>query len=1037
MKPHPSLIPARSILFAALTIAALLGINSASAQTYTNLYWDPDGATSSITGGSGTWSTNTTNWNLNSAGGAGNISPTNGANGQVNASGNYIFTFGGTNGTVGVSQSLTVGGLSFLTSGYTVAQTSSTLSNSKTFTANSANAPGVYITNNANVNFGLSNNSTAFTFNGMGISGDAGASISITNNSGNTNFFNFGTSSTAGGKTNSVNTVVNASGTLFFGTPAATNGFVQSGDITNNSTGTFIITNGASGAVDISGAISGSAGLTLANGGSGRIWLGASNSYAGGTVISNTGSGSFGVSNSSAFGSGTVTSAGSGVTNNLQPDANNLNIANNWQLDTGNTLRLGVNNGTNFTASGNMAGAGSVLIGGTNATNSTVVLSGNNSYTGATTVSSGGTLQVGNANALGGTAGGTTVSSGATLDLNGQSVGAEPVTISGTGVGAAGALRNTSASASSLAGPVTLVGNTTIGLSAGNIALSGNIGESGGARNLTVAGTNGIVTLSGSNNYSGITSVTNTVTLSASAVDALSSKSSLEGASALARTPTLDLTAPGSYRMNSYLGGNFILLATNGAANLTFTNVGTGNVIVGGSRTITATDVAVTFDGAVDISQSGAAKTLTLAGNSDFTFNGSILTTNTSFTSGLVVSSTGLTTLNASNNYDGTTTVSAGATLRLANSYAMGAANSLTNSVASGAALQLQGGIAIEGEILALNGRGVSDNGVLRNISGNNTYNGLIELNSTNRINSDAGTLTIGAFTNGLSSSKQLIIGGAGNTVMAGALNGTGSGRLIKDGTGTLTISAANTVNGGITVGAGSLVVSSTGSITASAANSVIISNGASLRYNGAGALIVGSIDLGAGGGPGRAVLGGSGTINSAVTLDALTDVLSPGNSPGIMSFGTNQVWTSFSYDWELNNFTGTTAGTDFDQISIAGSLDLTGGTAFQLNILSLTAGNIPGDVPNFLESDTTWTILSASGGITGFSTNNWTLDTTAFSSSPTALGSFSVSQLNNDLLLTYTVPEPSTYALLALAAGGLFVVTLRSRRRTLAKSAK
>jgi autotransporter-associated beta strand protein len=360
----------------------------------------------------------------------------------------------------------------------------------------------------------------------------------------------------------------------------------------------------------------------------------------------------------------------------------------------------------------------------------------------------------------------------------------------------------------------------------------------------------------------------------------------------------------------------------------------------------------------------------------------------------------------------------------------MGAANGLTNTVAGGGALELLGGITVNGEILALNGRGVSDGGALRNISGNNTYNGLIELNSTNRINSDAGTLTVSAFTNGLNSSRDLIVGGAGNTVIAGALNGTGTGRLVKDGTGTLTISAANTVAGGTTVGAGTLVVSSSGSITASATNSVIISNGASLRYNGSTALSVGSVDLGAGGGPGRAVLGGTGTINSAVTLDSLNDVLSPGNSPGLQNFATNQAWSSFTYDWELNNFTGTTAGVDFDRISVTGSLDLSG-TSYGLNVLSLTAGNVPGNVANFTEVDTTWTILTASGGITGFDASEWSLGTNNFSTGTSVLGSFYVDQIGNDLTLNYVVPEPSTYALLGFAALGCGAWLARRRRQS------
>jgi hypothetical protein len=190
------------------------------------------------------------------------------------------------------------------------------------------------------------------------------------------------------------------------------------------------------------------------------------------------------------------------------------------------------------------------------------------------------------------------------------------------------------------------------------------------------------------------------------------------------------------------------------------------------------------------------------------------------------------------------------------------------------------------------------------------------------------------------------------------------------------------------------------------------------------------SITVG-GGGSGRAVLGGTGTINSAVALNSLNDVLSPGNSPGIQSFTPNQTWSSFTYDWELNNFTGTTAGTAFDQISIAGSLDLLPTSSYTLNVISLTAGNVAGDVPNFTEVDTSWIILTASGGISGFDSGDWLVDTNSFSALGSIAGRFTISQSGNNLNLNYVVPEPSTYALLgvsALAWGAWFV---RRRRNS------
>jgi autotransporter-associated beta strand protein len=112
-----------------------------------------------------------------------------------------------------------------------------------------------------------------------------------------------------------------------------------------------------------------------------------------------------------------------------------------------------------------------------------LTLNSANAYSGGTTIDAG-TLQLGNANALGSTVAGTVVAPGAVLDLNGQAVGNEAVTIDGTGIAGGGALINSSTAAASLSGPVTLAGDSSIGGS-GDLALTGGIG---GAFSLTLVG---------------------------------------------------------------------------------------------------------------------------------------------------------------------------------------------------------------------------------------------------------------------------------------------------------------------------------------------------------------------------------------------------------------------------------------------------------------------------------------------------------------------------------------------------------------------
>ena len=111
------------------------------------------------------------------------------------------------------------------------------------------------------------------------------------------------------------------------------------------------------------------------------------------------------------------------------------------------------------------------------------MLNSANTYSGTATINAG-TIALGNANALGSTAGGTVVASGAVLDLNGQSVGNEAVTINGAGIAGGGALINSSTTAASLRGPVTLASNSSIG-GGGDMALTGGIG---GGFSLTLVG---------------------------------------------------------------------------------------------------------------------------------------------------------------------------------------------------------------------------------------------------------------------------------------------------------------------------------------------------------------------------------------------------------------------------------------------------------------------------------------------------------------------------------------------------------------------
>ncbi len=201
---------------------------------------------------------------------------------------------------------------------------------------------------------------------------------------------------------------------------------------------------------------------------------------------------------------------------------------------------------------------------------------------------------------------------------------------------------------------------------------------------------------------------------------------------------------------------------------------------------------------------STAGATLTLGGSGTYSFgdgsnaNSGVITNAIS----IVKSGTGTQTFGDANTYTGTTSINNGV-LNIRNGSGLGATTAGT-TVASGAALELQGGISIVAETLSLNGSGVSSGGALRNVSGNNTYGGLVTLTGNTRINSDSGLLNLSNTGTIAGTGFGLTVGGAGNTEIASII-GTGSGSLTKDGSGTLTLTAANTFNGETLVSAGTL----------------------------------------------------------------------------------------------------------------------------------------------------------------------------------------------------------------------------------------
>jgi len=391
-------------------------------------------------------------------------------------------------------------------------------------------------------------------------------------------------------------------------------------------------------------------------------------------------------------------------------------------------------------------------------------------------------------------------------------------------------------------------------------------------------------------------------------------------------------------------------------------------------------------------------------------FQGNVLDLTAGSTSFGAVGTTQNLTLN-SLNVSGKTTISAGASL-LTN------VNTYSNKANRGnfAVVENNGSFSI----LTNTGTAGVDGGANVDLL---TGSGTTNVSSSN--SSAVGTLHIRGATGSGTYSGVLGNGAADNTLV-----------LLKSGNSSQTLSGDNTFDGSTTVSGGLLIgdhdsAFGTGGVTVNGGalrvaatrtigNSILV-NGGTLNVRGE---VSGGLTFGSSGGR----LDGDGIVAQAVVLDGLDRVVAPGNSPGILSFESSQAWSSFTYEWELNSWSGSaSAGTNFDRISITGSLDLTSASenSIRLDLVSLLGDDTPGNVPGFTEASRQWAILTASGGIVGFDPAQWSINPARFSSSPAWGGDWEVYAEGNQIFLAYAVPEPS-----AVVLGGAGLVMLLVGRR-------
>lgn len=288
-------------------------------------------------------------------------------------------------------------------------------------------------------------------------------------------------------------------------------------------------------------------------------------------------------------------------------------------------------------------------------------------------------------------------------------------------------------------------------------------------------------------------------------------------------------------------------------------------------------------------------------------------------------------------------TVADGA-LRVTNPGALGgAANTLiTGGGSADGVLELDGGVAID-QGLTVAGR-TSSAVALRNVSGSNTVNNVITMGAGGadyNISSDAGTLTLAGGVDAPASgaaTRNLNLSGAGDINASGAIADVGTNPIsvLKTGTGTLTLGAANTFSAGFETQGGTVVVGNdaalgTGTVDlrASASDAVTLRSDGNARTLGNAVTFSSSASS-------STVLGGAGTgdltftgdwnagsIGKTLTVDTITADLQ-GNFNKTTSALTKDGDGTLIFSGNASNF-GQTLNVDAGTVRIDGTLGSTG----------------------------------------------------------------------------------------------------------------
>jgi autotransporter-associated beta strand protein len=618
------------------------------------------------------------------------------------------------------------------------------------------------------------------------------------------------------------------------------------------------------------------------------------------------------------------------VANNSADSTNTLNFGGAISASAAGTVTLslaGVNTGTN-TVSGAITNGSATTFNLTKTGTGTWFLSGANTYNGSTTIS-GGTLQV-NAGA------GGSLSSSSTLRFD-----------SGNGAfildntGATGAI-NQSLTMSNPAGGDAVIQinrvaaqNLTLTLSAAgspinqatlNYVTSGTPGVNGtDSKIVLTAGSAGA--LGGNSYFNGSNFAYRDAAGYVRGINYGTDGSTATSASAAS------IASPATYQQ---VTGAVTAQNTASFSNLLIS--GANDFTLAASQTATITNLLKSGGGATTIS-GGSGITLGSSNNNYWRVDSASdsLTVSNAIggTGRFVKSGKGTLILSGSNNYSGNLIVNDGV-VNIQNANALG---TTAGSTSVGGALQIQGGITVTGETLGISGMGMNNDGALRNISGNNTWTGLISASST-RINSDSGTLAI---TGGIGlGGAGVTFGGAGNISVSGNINNNGP-RVVKDGSGTLTLSGTNTWVSGFTIQEGVVSIATINNRNASgplgATDNLSMGGTATagtLSYTGANGSSNMPFTLNAGGGNFEVTNAATAlTLSSQIT--GTGGLTKSGSGTLILTNSFNQYGGSTTINGGTLQVSGNIAS---NRIGSSPQLILNGGTLYTVATSSLAAGS-------------------------------------------------------------------------------------------------